>query len=50
MTIEVFADFTKDLKQLSKKYKTIIEDVEVVKKVLFVNPNERILLAIASII
>mgnify|MGYP004703151487 FL=1 len=41
MTIEVFADFTKDLKQLSKKYKTIIEDVEVVKKVLFVNPNER---------
>ena len=31
----------KDIKELSKKYKTIFEDVEVVKKVLSVNPNER---------
>ena len=34
-------EFKKDIKKLSKKYRTIIDDVEVVKKVLSVNPNER---------
>ncbi|MBE9467354.1 MAG: hypothetical protein IMY72_03410 [Bacteroidetes bacterium] len=41
MTIEELNEFKKDLKKLTKKYRTIIEDVAIVKKVLNVNPNGR---------
>ncbi len=41
MTFEELEEYKKDLKKLSKKYRTLPEDIEVVKKVLFVNPKER---------
>ena len=41
MTIDELYEFKRDLKKLSKKYRTISEDVRIVKKVLDVNPNER---------
>lgn len=41
MIIEELIDYQKDLKKLSNKYRTLSEDLEVVKKVLFVNPKER---------
>ena len=41
MTIEELDEFKRDLKKLSKKYITVSEDVEIVKKVLDVNSNER---------
>lgn len=41
MTIEELYEFKSDLKKLSKKYRTISEDVEIVKKVLNVNSGER---------
>jgi mRNA-degrading endonuclease RelE of RelBE toxin-antitoxin system len=41
MIIEELDDYQKDLKNLSKKYRTLPEDLEVVKKVLFINPKER---------
>lgn len=41
MTFEELDDFAKDLKKLLKKYRTLREDLEVVKKVLDVEPNER---------
>lgn len=41
MNVEELEEYKKDLKKLSKKYRTLTEDVEVVKKVLFVNPKER---------
>jgi mRNA-degrading endonuclease RelE of RelBE toxin-antitoxin system len=41
ITFEELEEFNKDLKKLSKKYKTLIEDIEVVKKVLKVNPEVR---------
>lgn len=41
MKIEELEAYSKDLKKLSKKYRTLTEDMEVVKKVLLVNPNER---------
>ncbi len=41
MKIEVLEEYNKDLKRLSKKYRTLTDDLEVVKKVLFVNPKER---------
>ncbi|MCD4792923.1 MAG: hypothetical protein K8R54_06810 [Bacteroidales bacterium] len=41
MIFKELDEFKKDVKKLSKKYRTITEDVEVVKKVLRVNPNER---------
>lgn len=41
MTIEELGEYKKDLKKLSKKYRTLLEDMEVVKKVLIVNPKER---------
>lgn len=41
MKIEELDEYKKDLKKLSKKYRTLPEDIEVVKKVLFVNPNEK---------
>ena len=34
-------EFNKELKKLSKKYKTLNDDFEIVKKVLKVNPRER---------
>jgi mRNA-degrading endonuclease RelE of RelBE toxin-antitoxin system len=41
MIIEELDEYRKDLKRLSMKYRTLQEDLEVVKKVLFVNPKER---------
>lgn len=41
MTIDELYEFKRDLKKLSKKYRTISEDVKIVKKVLDVNPKER---------
>jgi len=41
MNIEELDDYQKDLKNLSEKYRTLPEDLEVVKKVLFINPKER---------
>jgi len=41
MNIEELEEYKKDLKKLSKKYRTLPEDIEVVKKVLFVSPTER---------
>lgn len=41
MKLEELDDYKKDLKKLTKKFRTLPSDMEVVKKVLFVNPNER---------
>lgn len=41
MNYEEIDEYKKDLKKLSKKYRTIHKDIEVVKKVLLVNPYER---------
>jgi len=41
MIVEELAEYEKDIKKLSRKYRTLPEDMEVVKKVLFVNPKER---------
>jgi mRNA-degrading endonuclease RelE of RelBE toxin-antitoxin system len=41
MNILELEEYLKDLKKLTKKYRTLTEDMEVVKKVLLVNPNER---------
>jgi hypothetical protein len=41
MTFEELAAFTKDMKNLIKKYKTLPDDLDVVKKVLTIAPNER---------
>ena len=41
MIFEELTDFVKDIKKLSKKYRSISDDIEVVKKVLTVNPDER---------
>jgi mRNA-degrading endonuclease YafQ of YafQ-DinJ toxin-antitoxin module len=41
MTFEELAEFKKDLKNLLKKYKTLPDDLDVVKKVLTVTANER---------
>lgn len=41
MKIEELIEYNKDVKKLTKKYKTIVEDMEVVKKVLIVHPEER---------
>jgi len=41
MIIEELDEYQNDLKKLSKKYRTLPEDLEVVRKVLFVNPGER---------
>ena len=41
MTFDELAEFNKDLKNLLKKYRTLNEDLEVVKKVLEVTPQER---------
>jgi mRNA-degrading endonuclease RelE of RelBE toxin-antitoxin system len=41
MTFEELDEFGRDLKRLLKKYRTLIEDLEVVKQVLEVAPDER---------
>lgn len=41
MTFDGLAEFKKDLKSLLKKYRTLNEDLAVVKKVLEVFPDER---------
>lgn len=41
MIFDELDEFGKDVKKLSKKYRTIQEDIEVVKKVLYVHPDER---------
>ena len=41
MTFDELVEFNKDLKNLLKKYRTLNEDLEVVKKVLEVIPQER---------
>ena len=41
MKFEELSEFKKDLKSLLKKYKTLHDDLEVVKKVLKVTPDER---------
>ena len=40
-TLDEMEEYKKDLKQLLKKYRTLAEDLDVVKKVLRVNPDER---------
>jgi mRNA-degrading endonuclease RelE of RelBE toxin-antitoxin system len=41
MKVEELDEYRQDVKELSKKYRSISDDMKVVKKVLFVNPNER---------
>ncbi len=41
MIFDRLAEFKKDLKSLGKKYKSLGEDLEVVKKVLEIRPDER---------
>ena len=41
MKFEELDEFKKDIKKLSKKHRTLYEDVEIVKKVLNVNPKEK---------
>lgn len=41
MTFGELEEFKKDLKNLLKKYRTLNEDLEVVKKVLIAAPDER---------
>lgn len=41
MTFDELVEFSKDLKNLLKKYRTLNEDLEVVKKVLEATPQER---------
>ncbi len=41
MTFEELEEFKKDLKHLLKKYRTLDGDLEIVRRVLEVEPNER---------
>jgi mRNA-degrading endonuclease RelE of RelBE toxin-antitoxin system len=41
MTFDELTEFKKDLKNLLKKYRTLNDDLDVVKRVLEVNPDER---------
>lgn len=41
MIFEELEEYKKDVKVLSKKYRTLPEDLAIVRKVLFVNPVER---------
>lgn len=41
MTFEELEEFEKDLKKLLKKYRSLNDDLEVVRKVLKVAPNDR---------
>ncbi len=41
MNFEELTEYKKDLKDLSKRYRTLPDDMEVIKKVLTVSPDER---------
>jgi len=41
MEFDELAEFKKDLKKLSKRYKSLKDDLEIIRKVLKVNPNAR---------
>lgn len=41
MIFEELDEFKKDIKKLLKKHRTLNDDVEIVKKVLSISPNER---------
>jgi hypothetical protein len=41
MNFEELEEYGKDLKKLLKKYRTLEDDIAIVKKVLAVEPNER---------
>lgn len=41
MNFEELTEFKKDLKSLLKKYRTLNDDLDIVKRVLEVTPNER---------
>lgn len=41
MTFDALTEFKKDLKNLLKKYQTLNDDLDVVKKVLEIMPDER---------
>jgi mRNA-degrading endonuclease RelE of RelBE toxin-antitoxin system len=41
MNFEELPEYKKDLKDLSKRYRTLQDDIEVVKKVLTISPGER---------
>ncbi len=41
MSFDELAEFKKDVKTLIKKYRTLNDDLDVVKKVLVVTPDER---------
>jgi hypothetical protein len=41
MTFKELDEFKKDLKHLLKKYRTLEDDLEIVRKVLRIEPNER---------
>jgi mRNA-degrading endonuclease RelE of RelBE toxin-antitoxin system len=41
MTFDELVEFEKDLKTLSKKYRTLPDDLDVVRQVLEVTPHER---------
>jgi len=41
MEFEELDEFKKDIKKLSKRYKSLKDDLEIIKKVLNVNPNAR---------
>ncbi len=41
MIFQELQEYKKDVKDLLKKYRTLTEDMEVVKKVLTVSPDER---------
>jgi hypothetical protein len=41
MNFDAFSEFQKDLKLLLKKYRTLQDDLDIVKKVLSISPDER---------
>jgi hypothetical protein len=41
MIFEELEEYRKDMKQLLKKYRTVSDDIETVKRVLIVEPDER---------
>lgn len=41
MNFDELEEYVKDLKKLQKKYRTLGDDIAIVKKVLAVEPNER---------
>ena len=41
MTFDELTEFRKDLKSLLKKYRTLNDDLDVVRRVLEVTPDER---------